>query len=118
MRNLADNDIELEGWGSEIQLSNKVSENGESMVAQREIGKQDVDAIADYLTFLEWQFKGDKSDSSMPRRSGIEGMEDDDVEIVYLAGDSSDDSDYSDDEEETEIEVIAVSDKNAQLIAE
>ena len=54
----------------------------------------------------------------MPRRSGIEGMEDDDVEIVYLAGDSSDDSDYSDDEEETEIEVIAVSDKNAQLIAE
>ena len=57
MQNLVENGVELAGWGSDIELSNKETDDGEPIVADREIGKNDVEKIADYLTFLEWQFK-------------------------------------------------------------
>lgn len=41
-------------------------------------------------------------------------MDDEDVEIVYLAGDE--DEEMDDEEEEVEVQVIAVSDENAQVI--
>lgn len=129
LRNLVDNDVELIGWGSEFTIKKVKTADGKGskFVADREIGEMDVDGLANYMTFLEWQFKlGDDqipSDSKPPKLGDIDDDDDSEVDIVYLTGDAaaklsydSEDSDSDDDGEEVEVQVIAVTDEYAQVI--
>ena len=67
IKNLVENDVEISGWGSEFTLKKVKTDDGlgSKFVAEREIGEMDVDALANYMTFLEWQFNlGSEQDPS------------------------------------------------------
>lgn len=83
-------------------------EDDKPIVLQREIDKKDTDYIASYLTFLEWQFKLEAGESSDSENGEKE------FDVVYLAGSDSEDSE--DDEDLVEVQLIAVTDENSELI--